>query len=735
MSSAQDKYQAQMIAPTSNRPRPVVLHVDDDAASLLMAEGSLEDAGFDVVHAADGVQALQQFKNHEPDLIIMDAVMPVMDGFEAITHIRSNAMGAHVPILMITGLDDLDSITRAYDEGATDFLTKPINFFVLPHRIQYMLRSKRTADALRSSQAKLDNAQRIARLGHWDWNVVSNELTWSNEFGRTMGYLPNQLKGSWVGFLEKLSDDQRHSVRMAASQAVEEVRGFSVEFTLGKFSESEQDRTIRLEAEPHVNEQGECTHLRGTMQDITERTNAQRQIHNLAYFDLVTGLPNRAQLNEQLNYALKMAKRRESKFALLFLDLDHFKQVNDTLGHDAGDDLLKQVSGRLTEVVRESDSVAVPVDPLDDTSIAKHTVARIGGDEFVVLLGSINRVEDAARVAERIAKAISLPYNINDTEVSVTTTIGISLFPADGQTAELLMKHADVAMYHAKEKGRNGYQFYSRGIHEQALARFSMESELKNAIDNDELDLAYQPKFDVISGQTVGVEALLRWKHPENGNISPAEFIPLAEETGLIMPLGRWVLKQACRQMKDWIDDGMEPITMAVNCSPVQFIRGNMIKDIDEAISQSGLPSNLLEVELTESLFLQNIENGINILQSMKRIGIQISIDDFGTGFSSLSYLKRLPIDKIKIDQSFVQDLSRDPGDAAIVSAIIALSHNLNLSVVAEGVETSEQLDILRSYDCDEYQGFLASEPLSADDFLTWFEAYKPTKLRKVSGL
>ena len=735
MSSPQAKYNAQMIAPRSNRSRPMVLHVDDDAASLIMAEGSLEDAGFDVIHASDGEQALQQFKSHEPDLIIMDAVMPIMDGFEAINHIRSNAMGAHVPILMITGLDDLDSITRAYDEGATDFLTKPINFFVLPHRIQYMLRSKRTADALRSSQAKLDNAQRIARLGHWDWNVISNELTWSNEFGKTMGYSPNQLKGSWTGFLEKLSDDQRHSVRMAASQAVEEARGFSVEFTLGKYSGSEQDRTIRLEAEPHLNEQRECTHLLGTMQDITERTNAQRQIHNLAYFDLVTGLPNRAQLNEQLNYALKMAKRRESKFALLFLDLDHFKQVNDTLGHDAGDDLLKQVSGRLLDVVRESDSVAVPADPLDESSNSKHTVARLGGDEFVVLLGTINRVEDAARVAERIAKAISSPYTINDTEVSITTTIGISLYPADGQSAELLMKHADVAMYHAKEKGRNGYQFYSRGIHEQALARFSMESELKEAIENDELELVYQPKFDLASGAPVGVEALLRWIHPENGNISPSEFIPLAEETGLIMPMGRWVLQQACRQMKDWIDDGMEPITMAVNCTAVQFIRGNMIKDIDDAISQSGLPANLLELELTESLFLQDIENGINILQSMKRIGVQISIDDFGTGFSSLSYLKRLPIDKIKIDHSFVHDLGRDPGDGAIVSAIIALSHNLNLSVVAEGVETSDQLDILRGYDCDEYQGYLASEALSPDELLAWFESYKPTHLRKVSGL
>ena len=298
----------QMVMPSSVRERPIVLHVDDDVASLMMAEGALEDAGFDVVQAADGIQAIENFKQHEPDLIIMDAVMPVMDGFEAISGIRQLGTGAHVPILMITGLDDLDSITRAYDEGATDFLTKPINFFILPHRVQYMLRSKLTADALRSSQAKLDNAQRIARLGNWEWCLATNALSWSREFGRVIGLLDGQTMDAWVEFLDHIEDSDRHNVRLLAEQAVEENLPFNIEFS-ARSRVDDALRRIRLEAEPHLNENGECTHMLGTIQDITERIDAQKQIHNLAYYDLITGLPNRAQLNEQLRYTLKVATR------------------------------------------------------------------------------------------------------------------------------------------------------------------------------------------------------------------------------------------------------------------------------------------------------------------------------------------------------------------------------------------------------------------------------------------
>jgi len=723
----------QIVGSGEVQTNPLLLHVDDDVASLIMAEGALEDAGFDVIHAVNGTEAVERFKGSSIDLIIMDAIMPVMDGFETIKVIRALPGGEHIPILMITGLDDLESITIAYDLGATDFLTKPINFFILPHRVQYMLRSKQTADALRSSQAKLDNAQRIARLGNWELNLETLGLTWSREFGRVIGLGSSQYVELWTNFLDHIEETDRYNVRQLAEQSVDRSESFNIEFSV-RSNVDKALRRIRLEAEPFINEQGDFTHMLGTVQDITERINAQKQIHNLAYYDLVTGLPNRAQLNEQLNHTLHLASRHELKFALLFLDLDHFKQVNDTLGHDAGDELLKQVSTRLSGVVRESDVVSSS-DYRAEEQGSQHIVARLGGDEFVVLLGHVNRAEDAARVAERIAQTICNPFDISGQSVSITTTIGISVYPSDGHDSESLMKSADIAMYHAKESGRNGYQFYSRDIHEMALARFTMEARLKEAIDNEQLTIVYQPKICFTSHQVTGVEALVRWEDSEDGIISPDDFIPLAEETGLILSLGRWVLKTAARQMQDWIISGMTPLTIAVNCSSVQFMRSDMVTDINEAIEFSGLDPTYLEIELTESLLLQDFEAGVKILREMKELGVQVAIDDFGTGFSSLCYLKRLPVDKLKIDQSFVKELCTDPGDVAIVSAIVTLGHNLGLTVVAEGVETPQQYEILRNFNCNEAQGYLFSKPMQSDEFRQWLNEFSMPQMLKVAGM
>jgi len=701
--------------------KPLVLLVDDDVASLMLAEGPLVDAGFQVVQAKDGIEAIAQFEEHKPDIIVMDAVMPKMDGFDAIAKIRNTKLGTHVPILMTTGLDDLDSITRAYDEGATDFLTKPINFFILPYRVQYMLRSKETADELRSSQSRLDNAQRIARLGHWEWDVKSDTANWSVEVARMFGFDKRLLYGSMESLFSKVNPCSQKEVRLHTELAVESAKSISLEFDISGLRENDI-RSVRLEAEPKIDDDGNCTHMLGTVQDVTESANAQKQIHDLAYYDLVTGLPNRAQMRENLSKALRLAERQDNQLALLFLDLDHFKQVNDTLGHDAGDDLLRQVSDRLATVLRESDTLSLPEDKQAMDFASNDTVARIGGDEFVVLLGCIGRPEDAARVAERIAEAVRSPYLIADVEVSVTSTIGISVYPADGRDSETLMKHADVAMYHAKENGRNGFQFYSTDIHEYALSRFSLERELKHAIVEKQLSLLYQPKLDMLTGRTVGVEALARWNHPERGAVSPSDFIPLAEETGLIMPLGRWVLNEAAHRVQEWNAQGLGEFSVAVNCSPAQFTKGNMVRDIEDAIKNNGISPGLLEIELTENLFLHDIENGIQLLAGLKELGVKIAIDDFGTGVSSLSYLKRLPVDKLKIDRVFVKELHEDKGDEAIVSAIVTLGHRLGLSIVAEGVEKEEQLTILRKLKCDEIQGFYFCSPLSHSEFAHWVE-------------
>ena len=709
--------------------RPVLLHVSDDVDVLHIAKEALEDAGFDVLHAHNGLEATECFKQHNLDVIIMDAILPVMNGFDSIRGIRSLPGGKHIPILMVTGPEDSDSINKSYETGATDFIIKPIDLGILRHRMQSLLRFKQIGDALRLSQRKLDKVQRIARLGNWEWNLHTDELAGSLEFGRVLGVTSVQSVKSWNDMLSLIVESDRHNVRLLAEESVVVCVPFNVEFSVRSQTDNVL-RRLRLEAEPDINEQTEEVSMMGTIQDITERTNAQKQIHNLAYYDLVTGLPNRAQLHEQLNYTLQTAARKETRFAVLMLDLDHFKQVNDTLGHDAGDDLLKQVSSRLSNVVRESDVVSGPSDARHEPG-AQHTVARLGGDEFIVLLGHINRAEDAARVAERIATAFSEPYQLSKRELSLTTTIGISVYPTDGADADAMMKSADVAMYHAKESGRNGYQFYSRDIHERALARISLESELKSAIENEELTIAYQPKISLETGRVIGVEALARWNHRVKGPISPVQFIPLAEESGLILPLGQWMLKTAAKQMRDWHNEGLPQISVAVNCSSVQFRRSDMVADINDAIEYSDLDPRHLEIELTESLVIEDFDEGVKILRNIKELGVQVSIDDFGTGFSSLSYLKRLPVDKLKIDKSFIDDLCTDSGDMAIVSAIVTLSHNLGLVVVAEGVETLDQYDILKSCDCDEGQGYLFGKPMDATQFRAWFASDAENGLQK----
>lgn len=687
-----------------------------------MATEALESSGFSVVEAEDGQQAIEQFVKHRPDVVIMDVVMPRMDGFESCARIRMEEGGQHVPILMVTGLEDVESIQKAYEVGATDFITKPINFFLLPYRVTYMMRAKKTADALRESQVRLDNAQRIAKLGHWEWIFDEELFNWSSECVRLLNI--NTQEKHLDAFLACIHLDDRCAVASAMDRARSEIGQFNLEFrTLA--SKEDDVRIMHVEAEC-----ASTGNMLGTIQDITERTKAEDQIHRLAYFDLVTGLPNRAQLNDMISATLAQSRQNNTRFALLFLDLDHFKKVNDTLGHNAGDTLLRNVSSRLKEAVGASSRINLaPV-----TLNKRETIARLGGDEFVVLLNTIDRIEDAAAAANRICKALSQTFTIEENEVRVTTTIGISVYPSDGDSAEQLLKHADVAMYHAKEQGRNGYQFYSESIHKLALERFSLERDLREALESNGFHLEYQPKVALKGQRLTGAEALVRWNHPTRGRVSPADFIPLAEETGLIVPLGEWVLRAACRQMMQWINEGLEPFVIAVNCSAIQLMRTDMAKVITSALHSTGLNPAYLEIELTESLLMQNVEEGIVILQALKDLGVHVSIDDFGTGFSSLSYLKRLPVDKLKIDQSFIKDLATDSGDAAIVTSMITLAHNLELTVVAEGVEDEQQLGYLRAERCDEIQGYLISRPLSAEKFSQWVaERYNVTPLRKAA--
>lgn len=457
---------------------------------------------------------------------------------------------------------------------------------------------------------------------------------------------------------------------------------------------------VWLEINQVIDVKGETSHFVAVFTDITERKKAEEDLRFLASFDTLTGLPNRTLFQDRLNHAISQAHRSNNIVALLFLDLDRFKHINDSMGHHIGDLLLKAVAHRLQSAVREGD-----------------TVARLGGDEFTIILEGVAKTKAATLISEKVLKAFQAPFLLDDKSLTISTSIGISLYPNDATDVDSLIKFADTAMYHAKALGRNNFQFYTNKLNEMATRHVQLEAGLKQAISRNELSLVYQPKFCLRNGSLTGLEALLRWHHSELGPISPAEFIPLAEETGIINQIGHWVINHACQQLAEWNEQGFSGLSMAVNLSARQ-LKADIISTIEVALAVSGLPAKALELELTESMIMGNPQESVNILSKLKALGLTIAVDDFGTGYSSLSYLKRFPIDTLKIDREFVRDITNDPDDAAITSAIIALAHSLELNVVAEGVETQEQLNFLALQGCDQVQGFLLSKPLSAQDCL-----------------
>ncbi len=471
-----------------------------------------------------------------------------------------------------------------------------------------------------------------------------------------------------------------------------------------------REQYVEVLTSPIRDEQGKIIQAIHIQRDITDRKQAEKQIRLLAYYDNLTGLPNRTFYKELLTRALTHAKRFAKIIATLFIDLDSFKRINDTLGHDAGDELLRAVAARLLKCVRKTDYIA----RADDEEFL-NTVSRVGGDEFIVMLNDVARDHDAALVARRILNDLRRPFLLSGHEVFVSASIGISLYPSDGENAETLFKNADIAMYNAKEQGKNNYQFFANSMNVKALERLTMENELHRALERKEFLLYYQPKLNVRSRKIIGFEALIRWKHPEKGLVSPAAFIPLAEETGLIVPIGAWVLRTACLQCKAWQAMGFVSLPVAVNISKRQFEQQDLVETVTLALREADLSPESLELEITESMIMQDPERAIAMLHELKAKGIRTSIDDFGTGYSSLDYLRRIPLDSLKVDRSFVMNVTTSPDDAAITSAIIAMARALKLKVVAEGVETEQQLAFLRERECDEAQGYLFSKPIPAE--------------------
>ncbi|MDH5229408.1 MAG: EAL domain-containing protein [Gammaproteobacteria bacterium] len=439
--------------------------------------------------------------------------------------------------------------------------------------------------------------------------------------------------------------------------------------------------------------------------DITERKETEERLLYLANYDSLTGLPNRALFRDRLRRAIARAQRNDSHVALMFLDLDRFKNINDSLGHHAGDQLLRGVARRLKQYARKGD-----------------TIARLGGDEFTVILEGINNADDAAVVAKKILELMEPPFKVDGHEVAASTSIGITLYPDDAADMRTLLKNADTAMYRSKEKGRNHYQFYTADMNAKAYEYLLLENNLRHALDREEFRLYFQPQIDLHTQGIIGIEALLRWEHPEQGLLQPENFIPFAEETGLIIPIGEWVLRSACRHAVSWQKAGLPPVRVAVNLSMRQFRQKDFVQLIADALQETGLAPQYLELEITESFLAHNVEQATEILRDLHKLGVHLSIDDFGTGYSSLSYLKRFPLNTLKIDQSFVRDITTDPDGATIAEAIIALGQSLNLSVIAEGVEDHEQVFFLKGRGCDLAQGFFFSHPIASEKVIPWIK-------------
>ncbi len=705
---------------TAAEPPARVLIVDDDMAARLMARQALEQAGVEVVEGDNGRHALELFEGGHFDLVLLDVMMPEMDGFECCEALRELPGGRHLPVLMMTGLDDVESINRAYDVGATEFVTKPINFLLLGYRVRYMLRSAATATELRDSEARLARAQKVAKLGHWEFDYDSRAFVCSSLCESLFKIESGSILKSSSQLLRLIHEEDRERVAKLFKSLFKELRPFQSDYRV--VTEDGRVRYVQHEAMGSRDHVTGLVTVNGVIQDVTQRRLAEEQAHQLTFFDSVTGLANRNGLCKRLEHSFGKVTRAMPHVAVLAIDLDNFRRINDPLGHSVGDDVIRELARRIDDSLsmEDIDLTATITEPYREA-----TLARTGGDEFAVALTGLASPDGAAQVARRIRRLIAQPVAVGDAKVGLTASIGIAVYPEDGQDAESLIQNADAALNHAKGAGRDRYQFVSAEINQRALERLSLESSLSEALERGQFAVHYQPKVASLSGELVGVEALVRWEHPNLGKVSPAMFIPIAEETGLIHPLGEWILGEACRTAAGWVAAGNRPLPVAINLSATQFAANHLDQQVRDCLESTGLPAELLELELTESVLMQDVDYAASVLKQLRDTGISLYIDDFGTGYSSLSYLKQFPITALKIDQSFVREMHVNGDDAEIVSAVIALSHSLGMSVVAEGVETAEHVEMLAAQQCDVLQGYHFSAPLSAEEFADWRAGYE----------
>jgi diguanylate cyclase (GGDEF)-like protein/PAS domain S-box-containing protein len=683
--------------------KTVLLVEDNPGDARLLREIFNEDRSLAAkfIHMECMVDAETYLARHAVDIVLLDLGLPDAQGLGAVRRARAAAPG--VALVVLTGLDDELLAAHAIQEGAQDYLVKesygsPRGLLrTLRHAVERKAmeealfaekeRAQVTLDSIGDAVICTDISGNITFL-----NIVAEKLT---------GWTRRSAMGQPMIEVFRVTDAASHEI-VAKPAGERTVPAPSEHSPSARMLVRNDGSVIPIEdcVAPIHDREGQETGTVIVFRDVSVARAMAQQISHSAAHDYLTGLPNRMLLNDRIAHAIALAPRHRSKVAVLFLDLDGFKYINDSLGHPVGDKLLQSIAERLVGCVRGSD-----------------TVSRQGGDEFVVLLSELQNVEDAAILARRILKAVAEAHSIDHHDLHVTTSIGLSVFPDDGPDAETLIKNADTAMYQAKENGRQSYQFFKPAMKVRAVERQSVEESLRRALQRREFKLQYQPKIDLRTGAITGAEALLRWIHPTRGLVSPVRFIPIAEDCGLILPIGAWVLREACTQARDWLDKGLNFSTIAVNVSAMEFRDDHFLEGVFKILRETGLDPKYLELELTESVLMKRADSTASILQILRERGVKIAIDDFGTGYSSLSYLRKFPVDALKIDQSFVRQISTVGDDTTIVTAVIGMARSLKLRVVAEGVETLEELEFLRAHRCDEAQGFYFSRPLPPAHF------------------
>ncbi|HEY8096682.1 MAG TPA: EAL domain-containing protein [Methylobacter sp.] len=678
-----------------------ILIVDDNPSNRLAIRVILKGVDVQLHEAGNGFDALTMAIETEYALILLDVQMPEMDGYEVCEQLRADARTADTPVIFLTAAykENSDKM-RGYSAGATDYLTKPLDDHILKAKVHVFLRLYRQYQQLQENNAALELAASVfeSQQGIVISNADNIIIRVNKAFTELTGYSSDEAIGKNPNMLK--SGRQNMDFYRGMWQSIEKLGVWQGEIWNRRKNGEIYPEWLNITS---VKSDGIIVHYIGTMTDISAYKTAEAQIHQLAFYDPLTELPNRRLLTERLQHSIDMCSRDDKLMALMMLDLDNFKPVNDSLGHLAGDELLQQVAGRLLERLRNMDMIA-----------------RLGGDEFTVLLENISHADDAAYVAENIIADLSKPFNLvidPKHEVRIGVSIGISLYGAHGTTPQLLMDHADAALYKAKGSGRNCFAYFSEDLTIAARKRIELEARLRLVIEREELMVYYQAQVDIATDKIIGAEALIRWQQPIEGFTSPGQFINFAEETGFIATVGAWILRETCRQGKQWLDAGLPPIVLAVNVSPHQFRHSDMIGLVDDVLNDTEFPAHYLELELTESGLMDNQDKTRFILDNLRQLGIHLAIDDFGTGYSSLAYLKHFPITTLKIDKNFIDDIPYKQDDMAIAATIIAMGHILGFRVLAEGVETPEQLAFLRDKGCDSYQGYIKSQPLPALEF------------------